>query len=245
MSQLSGSKPTASLHDAFLYRHWLKFVGILLWGVLIGGYLYYVRVNQQTTDQALTQAVQLLDSPWGPVLYILIYTCSPLIFFSAGVLAIVGGAVFGAGSVAHLALAILYSSIGSLGAAQMAYGLGRLFGADLLPTGAGRIQRYAERMRQNSFSTVLLMHILFLPYELVNYLAGIVRIDWKAFVLATFLGSLPGLFTFVAFGASLDLKNLMLGKTPNFSPGALGFGLVIFGISLLAARYLKQRKPKA
>ena len=119
---------------------------------------------------------------------------------------------------------------------------GSLLGTKLLPTDEGVISRYAERMRQNSFATVLIMHLLFLPYELVNFLAGILRINWKAFLLATFLGSLPGFFTFVPFGAALDLKKLMLGEEPAFSPSMLIFGVVILVISLLVARYLKRRE---
>jgi uncharacterized membrane protein YdjX (TVP38/TMEM64 family) len=83
-----------------------------------------------------------------------------------------------------------------------------------------------------------------LPYELVNFLAGILRIDWRSFIFATFLGSLPGFFTFVPFGAALDLKKLMLGEEPEFSPGALIFGVVILVISLLVARYLKKRESQ-
>jgi uncharacterized membrane protein YdjX (TVP38/TMEM64 family) len=226
MSNAPGSKSATNLYSLFLYRHGLKLVGVVLWAILIGGYLYYLEVNQLTARQALTQLVHLLDSPWGPVLYILVYTCSPLIFFSAAL------------------LAILYTIFGSLGAAQLAYGLGRLFGADLIPTDDNLVNRYAERMRKNSFATVLVMHLVYLPYELVNFLAGVLRINWKAFLWATFLGSLPGFFTFVPFGASLDLKKMMLGEEPDFAPGALIFGLVVLVISLLLARYLKQREAR-
>lgn len=244
MPETTDRKTTTKLYDLFLYRHGLKLVGVLLWALLIGGYLYYLRANQLTAQEALAQVVHLLASPWGPLLYILVYACSPLFFTSAAVLAVIGGAAFGAGSLSNLALAILYTILGSLGAAQTAYGMGRLLGADLLPTEEGLVSRYAERMRQNSFVTVLIMHLLFLPYELVNFLAGILRINWRAFILATFLGSLPGFFTFVPFGAALDLKKLMLGEEPEFSPSMLILGVVILGISLLVARYLKQRESK-
>ena len=80
MSEQSSPKPPPNLYDLFLYRHWLKLVGVLLWALLIGGYLYYLRVNDLTAKQALTQLVHLLASPWGPILYIVVYTCSPLIF---------------------------------------------------------------------------------------------------------------------------------------------------------------------
>lgn len=244
MAETPNPKVKLTLYDLVLYRHGLKLVGVLVWALLIGGYLYYLQVNQLTAKQALAELVQLLASPWGPLLYIVIYVCTPLFFTSAAVLAVIGGAVFGAGSLGNLALAILYTILGSLGAAQMAYGMGRFFGADLLPTDESWISRYTERMRQNSFVTVLIMHLLFLPYELVNFLAGILRINWQAFLFATFLGSLPGFFTFVPFGAALDLKKLMLGQEPEFSPSMLIFGLVILVISLLVAQYLKRREAK-
>lgn len=244
MSETTGKKTNTQLYTLFFYRHGLRLAGGILWALMIGTYLYYLRANHLTTREALAQIVQLLASPWGPLLYIVLYACSPLFFTSAAVLAVIGGAAFGAGSLSNLALAIFYTVLGSLGAAQIAYGLGRFLGADLLPTDEGFVSRYAERMRQNSFVTVLIMHLLFLPYELVNFLAGILRINWRAFILATFLGSLPGFFTFVPFGAALDLKKLMLGEEPEFSPGMLIFGVVILGISLLVARYLKQREVK-
>jgi uncharacterized membrane protein YdjX (TVP38/TMEM64 family) len=97
-------------------------------------------------------------------------------------------------------------------------------------------------MRNNSFETVLIMRFIFLPYDLVNYLAGILRIDWKAFILATILGSIPGTIAFVSFGASIDIKELAAGKTPEFNPWVLGFGLVILLVSLAISRYFKKRE---
>jgi len=36
--------------------------------------------------------------------------------------------------------------------------------------------------------------------------------------LATILSSIPGTIAFVAFGASIDIKALAMGKTPAFNP---------------------------
>jgi uncharacterized membrane protein YdjX (TVP38/TMEM64 family) len=213
---------------------------------LVGGYGWYYRANGLTTETALLQIVNLLDSPFGPLLYILIYALRPLIFFSAAVLTIASGAIFGAGSLVNLALAVLYTVIGSNLSATVAYGVGRFFGQGLLAEGdgenSGLLQRYAGRMRQNSFETILIMRFIFLPYDLVNYLAGILRIDWKAFILASLLGSIPGTIAFVSFGASIDIKELAMGKAPQFNPWVLVFGVVIFIASLAISRYFKKRE---
>jgi uncharacterized membrane protein YdjX (TVP38/TMEM64 family) len=141
---------------------------------------------------------------------------------------------------------VLYTVIGSNLSATVAYYVGRFFGQGLLTEGdgenSGLLQRYADRMRQNSFETILVMRFIFLPYDLVNYLAGILRIDWKAFILASLLGSIPGTIAFVSFGASIDIKELAMGKTPQFNPWVLVFGVVIFIASLAISRYFKKRE---
>ncbi len=233
---------------SFLQKHGQKLVAAAFWLLLVGGYGWYYRANGLTTETALLQIVNLLDSPFGPLLYILIYALRPLIFFSAAVLTIASGAIFGAGSIVNLALAVLYTVIGSNLSATVAYYVGRFFGKGLLAEGdsenSGLLQRYADRMRQNSFETILIMRFIFLPYDLVNYLAGILRIDWKAFILASLLGSIPGTIAFVSFGASIDIKELAMGKTPQFNPWVLFFGVVIFIASLAISRYFKQRETQ-
>jgi len=230
----------------FWQKHGQKVIAGGFWLLLIGGYGYYYRANDLTTTTALLQLVDLLTSPWGPLLYILVYALRPLIFFSAAILTIASGSIFGSGSILNLALAVLYTIIGSNTSAMVAYGVGRFFGKGLLTGEKGGesslLQRYAERLRHNSFETILIMRFIFLPYDLVNYLAGILRIDWKAFILASFLGSLPGTVAFVAFGASIDIKQLAQGKSPEFNPLVLLFGVIIFIVSIVISRIYKRRE---
>ncbi len=77
--------------------------------------------------------------------------------------------------------------------AMVAYTIGRFFGAGILDQSAssGVLQSYADRMRRNSFETVLIMRFIFLPYDLVSYFSGFLRIRWQGFLLATALGSIP------------------------------------------------------
>lgn len=243
---VQSQNPAVVGHLSFLQKHGQKLVAAAFWLLLIGGYSWYYRATGLTAELALLQIVNLLDSPFGPLLYILLYALRPLLFFSAAVLTITSGAIFGAGSIFNLALAVLYTVIGSNLSATVAYSVGRFFGQGLLPESEGEnsglLQRYADRMRQNSFDTILVMRFIFLPYDLVNYLAGILRIDWKAFILASLLGSIPGTIAFVSFGASIDIKELAMGKTPQFNPWVLVFGVLIFIVSLAISRYFKKRE---
>lgn len=232
--------------QSFLQQHGQKLVAGLFWLCLIGSYTYYYQVNNLTTETAILEIVDLLSSPWGPLLYIFIYAFRPLIFFSAAVLTIASGSIFGAGSYLNLTLAVLYTIIGSNLSATVAYLVGRFFGEGLISEAqegnTNVVQRYAERMRNNSFETILIMRFIFLPYDLVNYLAGILRIDWKSFILATILGSIPGTIAFVSFGASIDVKQLARGETPEFDPWVLLFGAIILVVSIIISRFFKKRE---
>lgn len=226
---------------SFVRRHSRQLIGLALWAVLIGSYAYYVTSRQLTLEKIVNQWLYILTSTYGPLLYILFFAITPLLFFfSAATLAIIGGSVFGAGSLVNLALAILYTAIGSQAAALVAYLLGRTLGIGLIPEDNKFVQGYTDWMRQNGFESVLIMHALFLPYELVNYLAGILRVHWFSFLLATLLGSLPGMLTFVSFGAAIDLKELALGNRPHLDLTLILFSLGVLAISLLGARYLRR-----
>ena len=94
-------------------------------------------------------------------------------------------------------------------------------------------------MRENSFESVLIMRLLFLPYDLVNYVSGILRLHWLPFLMATALGSLPGTVSFVLLGASIDRVDDGIG---GIDPITLVASLTIFVVSLASARWLRRRQ---
>lgn len=240
-------KPRAATEPASFWRsNWQKLIALLFWGMLLAGYIWYYTSHQLTPIRAVQQIIELLQPPLGPVIYILIYTLRPLIFFSAIVLTVTAGAVFGAGSALNFTLAVVYTVIGSNISAMLAYFIGRYFGQGLIKDGRDNqtsvVQRYADRLRRNSFETVMIMRFIFLPYDLVNYLCGFLRINWRPFLLATALGSIPGTIAFVAFGASVDLSRLDTQGIPPPNPWVLGFGGLILVISIAISRYFESRE---
>ncbi|HEY0605174.1 MAG TPA: TVP38/TMEM64 family protein [Herpetosiphonaceae bacterium] len=221
----------------WLRRHWHKLIVLTFWLLVLGGYQWYAWRNDLTPFAVAQQLIRLLSSSaYGPLLFIAAYMLRPLLLFSAAVLSIAAGFVWGP------VWGVVYTLIGSNSSATVAYVVGRFFGRGLL-TGdqaAGLAQRYAERLRSNSFVAVMTLHMLFLPYDLVNYLAGFLRIDYKAFIAATILGSIPGTLAFVLAGASIqgDFRDGL----PGFDPRVFAASLAIFGSSLLIACYLKRRE---
>lgn len=232
---------TSTSTKSFWQRHWQKLLAAGFWVLLVGGYLWYSWRNQLSPAAAVGQLIELLKSDVGVLIYIGVYLLRPLIFFPATFLTLAGGSVFGS------VWGLIYTVIGANGSALVAYTIGRFFGQpEQNQNQTGIVNGYIERLRRNSFETIMLMRLIFLPYDLVNYLAGILRINWKQFLLATMLGSFPGTLTFVLFGASFEGD---FAKAEfSFNPWAFAGSVVIFIISIAISRWLKRReaaKPAA
>ncbi len=221
----------------FFKEHGQKIVVVVVWAIAIGAYLLYAQRAQLGPLEAVNQLVELLrTSAWGPLLYIIIYGLRPILLFSAALLTVAGGVLFGP------IWGWLYATIGANLGAMLAYTIGRVLGKGVVDESksGNAFEKYANRMRENAFSTVLTMRFLFLPYDLVNYMAGFLRIDWRAFLLASFLGSLPGSIAFILFGASL--QGGVIEGTPTLDPWTLAASVAIFVGSLVLSRVFKKRE---
>ncbi len=216
--------------------HAQKLIALFFWAILFSSYQWYAYRYQLSPLQVVQQLLAFLtDSFWGPVVYIVLYAIRPLILFPSTLLTLAGGFVFGP------LWGVLYTILASNSSAMVAYFVGRYFGRGLLPEGASDnfVRRYATRLRQNSFETILIMRFIFMPYDLVNYFAGFLQIRWMPFLLATALGSIPGTIAFIWFGASIERFD---GAIPSLNPVTLAASIVIFVISLLLSRVFKKRE---
>lgn len=232
---MESSSPSVPPKNWF-QAHAQKFIALAFWVALIVAYQLYARANNLTAFEVVQNLLAFLSNGvWGPVLYILLYAIRPLILFPSTLLTLAGGFVFGP------VLGVLYTILASNTSSTIAYFVGRYFGQGLIADDGsdGWIQRYARRMRANSFETVLVMRFIFLPYDAVSYLAGFLRIRYLPFILATALGSIPGTIAFVGFGASIERFD---GTIPQLNPVTLGFSVAIFLLSLALSRLFKKRE---
>jgi len=230
---------TMAKKKSFWQMHGTKLVALAFWLALLGGYWWYARANALTPAESLQLlATFLAGSVLGGLAYVVIYVLRPLLFFPATILTLLGGFLFGP------VWGVVYVVIGSNGSALAAYFVARFFGQDVLQEqedSQSFVNRYAQRLRDNSFETVLLMRLIFLPYDLVHYVAGFLRIDWRAFILATAIGSIPGTISFVLLGSSFGtLEELAAGQV-SVNPWALGLSIVLIVGSLIVSRILRRR----
>jgi uncharacterized membrane protein YdjX (TVP38/TMEM64 family) len=231
---------------SFLQNHWQKIVALAIWLALLGAFFWYASANNQSLAETVFALIQLMQaSAYGPLLYVVIYTIRPFTFFSSALLTIAGGFLFGP------LWGVAYTVVAANLSAMAAYLAGRYFGLGVLreETTGGLVSNYANRMRHNSFETVLIMRLIFLPYDLVNYLAGFLRIDWKAFLLATALGSIPATISIVLLGAAASPAEIeqffLAGTLPGLDGRILALSVVMFLVSLVLSRYFKRREQRA
>lgn len=210
-------------------------MALAFWVILIAGVNWYAWTRDLTALELMQQLIHFFErNPYSPLIFVLLYSLRPLVFFSATLLSIAAGYVFGP------FWGVIYATLGSSGSAMLAYVIGHQFGQDCrLPASSSPlIQQYADRMRQHSFTTTLIMRLIFLHFDLVSYLAGFLHIRWQPFLLATLLGAFPGALMFVLFGASLEEFD---GSLPAFNPWLLVTSVVILLLGIVLARFLKYR----
>jgi len=228
----------------FWRDHSQKVVAVLIWLLLLGSYAVYYQLHGLTIETSLRQLLALFDTPYGPLLYLLSFLIRPLLFFSVGILSIMGGIIFGVGDVTHFLLALVYAVVGVICSAMISFGIGRFLGHGIVPqvngTRSETIQRYADRLRRNGFLTVLTMRLVLLPFDVVNYLAALMAVDWKAFLLATTIGVLPSTLAFVSFGAAIDMSQMAAGQTPQIDVKMVLLAVILFILSLIISRWYKQ-----
>ncbi|MEM9805806.1 MAG: TVP38/TMEM64 family protein [Cyanobacteria bacterium P01_D01_bin.56] len=169
---------------------------------------------------------------WGPIIYIVIYTVATILVLPSTVLNLAGGALFGPwwGS--------LWTTIGALVAAIVAFGFTRTVGRELVAKQlAGYWQTIDAEIRNGGLFYMFSIRLLpVIPYGLVNFAAGLTSISWKDYVIGTALGTLPGVLPFVLLGSS----GLTLSQTGDLVP--LVVALTLIGMLVGGATWYRRRR---
>ncbi len=220
-----------------------KIIGLVFWGTIISCFLTYKEMSGLSSKDLLVELYKFTTGTvWGPIIYMAAYAIRPIIFFPATLMTMLSGALFG------LPLGVLYTIIGENASANLAYWIGRFFGKGTNLEDSSFVGPWVKKLKDEPFISVLIMRFIYLPFDLTNYVSGILGVKWRAYFLATLLGILPGLTTFVGFGATLrpTFENATSGSSLNldsieidWTVGALS--LTIFIGSLFLARYFKKK----
>ncbi|MBA3422838.1 MAG: TVP38/TMEM64 family protein [Thermoleophilaceae bacterium] len=136
----------------------------------------------------------------GPLVYVALYAVLTVLLFPGALITAAGGALFGP------VLATLLTVVGATLGATAAFAIGRRLGREQVERIAGRrtdaVDRWLER---RGFLAVLYLRLIpLVPFNALNYAAGVTGVRRRDYVLGTALGIVPGAFAYAALGGSLD-----------------------------------------
>ncbi len=214
---------------------YFKTIFSLLWAVLAAGAF----VAWERSDIEFARVPEMLEA-WlsrfglwrAAAIYIVLYTIRPLILFPATLLTVASGLVFGPW------LGILFTIVGENASANFAFLIARWLGRNWIDDlEIARLKAWDEKIRDNALMSVLLMRLLLLPFDVVNYGCGLTSMRQRDFFLGTLIGIMPALITFVLLGGAgasgVENRGLMLGAAVFFL--LLGFAV---------ARVLRRESPE-
>lgn len=174
----------------------------LLVAILVGAFLAARAAGLfQYTDMAsLAAAVRgLRERPFIIPIFILAYAAATAVALPGSLLTIAGGAIFGFG------LGAIANWSGAMLGATLAFLLARTLGLDaarrLLGTKADRIEALADA---HGFMTVLRLRLIpIVPFNVLNFGAGLAGVPFRDYFLGTALGLIPGTLVYTYFADAL------------------------------------------
>ncbi len=183
---------------------WLKLGLLLLFLVGLGWGLKALGIDVTQVNPDRIREFVLGFGIWAPVVYLLAYG-QPIVPLPASVMTITGGLAFGPlwGSAIALSGATVRASTQFL----VARLLGRGAVEKLLK---GKAASLDQKIGEHGFKAVLLIRLIpSFPFDMLNYGLGFSQVRFRSYVLASFLGMIPGAFAYVYLGYSLtDPKHL-------------------------------------
>ncbi len=169
----------------------------------------------------------------APLAFLALSSLLTVAMFPGPLLAGASGLLFGT------ALGTPLSIVAATTGAALAFCVSRRFGAGAVDALSGRRVRVVQDfVAQRGFLSVLYARILpGIPYNVVNYAAGLTRVRLLTFAAATAIGCAPRAFAYTALGGSLS----DLGSPAAIVAIAV---LVVMGVggALVAARDVRARR---
>jgi uncharacterized membrane protein YdjX (TVP38/TMEM64 family) len=154
---------------------------------------------------------------WGALLFGLAYIPAAVLFVPASVLTLGAGFIFG------VVKGTAIVSLGSTAGAAAAFTVARTVGHDWI---AGRVAGYppldaiGRAVESEAFKIVLLTRLspLF-PFNLLNYAFGLSSVPFRTYVLASWIGMLPGTLMYIYLGSAAQSVAALLSGELRRTPG--------------------------
>lgn len=162
-----------------------------------------------------------------PLIYFVVYTLAVALSFpGASLLTIAGGFLFG-----WFFGGLLTVVAATIGAALLFIAAKTSVGATLKERAGPFLDKMSEGFRKNAFSYLLFLRLTpVFPFWLVNIAPALFHVPLTTYLIATFVGIIPGTFAYAFVGAGLD--SVILAQE-QANPGCSAAGTCEVEISAL------------
>lgn len=170
----------------------------ILAAVLIGGAVAAIAVGGPSRD-GIEDAVASTGAA-GPLVFIGLYIAFTVMLVPGTLLTAAGGVLFGVAF--GTALSVLSATV----AATICFLIGRRLGREQVEQIAGdRVAQLDDWIARNGFVAVLYVRLIpLVPFNALNYVAGVSAVGLRSYIAGTALGIIPGTFAYTALGGSFD-----------------------------------------
>ena len=160
--------------------------------------------------------------------FIASYVVATILFVPGSLLTLAAGAIFG------LAQGTALVSFASVSGATLAFLVGRTLAREAIERKINRMPRFNaldKALHRNGFLVVLLTRLSpFFPFNLLNYAYGLTSVSIRSYLVASWIGMLPGTVLYVYVGSLVtSLTQVFHGEVET----GLG-GRVLFVLGLIA-----------
>lgn len=185
-------------------RNWLKL--LILLGIIAGIVLVFQFTPLSISDFTPTNVKNFIlqFGIWAPIVFIAIYALrGTILVIPVGVMSLAGGLAFGKW------LGTIYILIGATLGASLSFLIARYFGRQFIESFSwlhkGRIKSFDEGIEKNGFRMMLFVRLIPLfQYDAVNFGAGLSKMKFRDYALASLIGMAPGGFINAMLGNSLE-----------------------------------------
>lgn len=133
---------------------------------------------------------------WAPVIFILIYVVSTVLFLPGSVLTLAGGALFGP------FFGAFYNLTGATIGAALSFLIARYLASNIVSKrSGGKLKQLINGVEAEGWRFVAFVRLVPLfPFNLLNYALGLTKIRFVEYLLATYVFMLPGALAYTYLG---------------------------------------------
>lgn len=195
--------------------------------------------------ELLNQAIEWIDGLgfWGPLIFIALYVLATVFFLPGSVLTLGAGTIFG------VAWGSIYVSIASTLGATAAFIVGRYFARDWVAKRIEGNKTFAaidDAVAREGWKIVGLTRLSpVFPFNLLNYALGLTKVRLPHYILASWIGMMPGTVMYVYLGsiarAGAEAEGKTTGEWILYGAGLLATVVVTAFVTRIAYKALSRK----